>query len=115
MSLLDAKWDDVREEIRNILIDLARQRQTITYSELAALVQSARLHYHSHIFFQLLIDVGRIEADAGRPILPALVVTKQTGMPGGGYFTLSENVDSGDLRAEWENDLHEVYVYWGEH
>jgi hypothetical protein len=114
-SLTDTKWQDVKAEMRHIIIETAKAKHLITYSELTGRLQTAYVHYHSHILTQLLIDIGGEERAAGRPLLPALVVAKQTGRPGPGYFRVTPGEDeSGDSIQEWENEVQRVYQYWGE-
>lgn len=114
--LEDTKWQEVKAEIRQIVIETARARQLITYSELTGMLQTAYVHYHSHVLTRLLIDIGSEEVAAGRPILPALVIAKQTGRPGPGYFKLAPGetrID--DPIREWENEVQRVYEYWSKH
>jgi hypothetical protein len=63
----------------------------------------------------MLINIGSAERAAGRPILPALVIAKQTGRPGSGYFTLAPGeAEVGDLIQEWEQEVQRVYDYWSQ-
>jgi hypothetical protein len=114
-ALADAKWSEVRAEIHAILIEIARAGQIITYSELTGMLQTAYVHYHSHILVQLLTDIGSEEVAAGHPILPALVVAKQTGRPGPGYFKLApgeEEMD--DPLADWTEEVKRVHAFWSQ-
>lgn len=102
--------------MRQIIIDAAKARHLITYSELTNMLQTAYIHYHSHVLTQLLTDIGREEAAAGRPILPALVVAKQTGRPGPGYFKAAPGeTESDDPIREWEDEVQRLYDYWSNH
>lgn len=118
-ALTDSTYHAIVEEIRGILIDIARQGgPTISYSELCSLIQTASIHYHSHLLTRLLIDVGQAERAAGRPVLPALVVGKQSGIPGAGYFKgidSRERLPDTDAEAQWQHDLEQVYTYWSKH
>lgn len=113
-SLSHTNWKAVKAEIRQILIEVAKARRVITYSELTAMLQTAYVHYHSHILVQLLTEIGSEEAQAGRAILPALVVTKQTGMPGAGFFMIADDRDNNhsDPEAYWRDALEKVYEQW---
>ncbi|MBE2272449.1 MAG: hypothetical protein IAE80_29705 [Anaerolinea sp.] len=111
-SLASADYSAVKAEIHAILIDVARARQTITYSELCLHVTTASLHYHSHIFHRLLREVCADAWEQGDGKLCALVVTKQTGMPGGGYFDGTSPAESPDLEAAWRADLESVFELW---
>jgi hypothetical protein len=115
--LTEAQWSAVTDEAYHILIECARNRQTITYSELSRLLRSAYVHHRSPLFTRLLIDIGRRNDLAGEPSLPALVVAKLTGMPGGGFFTgLAEEHygDSAKLESYWREELEKVFEYWAE-
>jgi hypothetical protein len=47
--------------------------------------------------------------------LPALVIAKQTGRPGPGYFKLAPGeIEMGDPIAEWEAEVQRVYDYWSQ-
>jgi hypothetical protein len=125
-TLSTAQWNALRSEMRQIMIDVARHQQTITYSELCAMLKTAYLHHRAPALTQLLIEIGAQEAKAGRPVLPAVVVAKASGMPGGGYFKSDtgkaspltpRNADEGsnDPKAMWEADLQRVFEYWSNH
>lgn len=121
-SLDAAQREALKEEMRGIMIATARARSTITYSELAAELQTARVHYHSFLMAKLLDEIGGEEITAGRGVLPAVVVRKSSGMPGGGYFRESalfgDRPDGAlppELEAMWREDLEGVYAYWAEH
>jgi hypothetical protein len=113
-SISRAKWVEVRAEIRQLLIDVARAKQVITYSELTSMLQTAYLHYHSSMLARLLVEIGGEEVEAGRPVLPALVVTKQTGLPGHGFFKLAaeRGYDVSDPEEFWQKAVQEVYEFW---
>jgi hypothetical protein len=111
-----AKWSEIKAEMRQIMIEVARNRQTITYSELCAMLKTTYLHYHSPALTQLLVEIGTEEAKAGRPVLPAVVVGKQSGMPGAGYFKADiEEAEINNPKAAWEADLQRLYTYWSPH
>ncbi len=109
-------WNAVREEIRQILIQVAKARKLITYSELTSMLQSAYVHYHSPLLAQLLVDIGSQEVRAGRGILPALVVTKDTGLPGGGFFKIADErgYDLSDPEKFWREAVEKVYEQWSD-
>ncbi len=109
-----ADYRAVKAEMRALLIETARARQTITYSELCLRLTTVTLHYHSHIFHRLLREVCREAWDDGDGQLCALVVTKQTGIPGGGYFDHMDERTMDDLEAEWRQDLEGVFKHWSE-
>ncbi len=118
--LAEAQWHLLRDEMREVMVETARQGQLITYSEMCIQLKTAYLHYHSPQIVKLLDEIGAIEHDAGRPILPAVVVGKQSGIPGAGYFRLagvehSNTEGAVDPKANWEADLAAVFDYWSTH
>jgi len=112
--LTHTNWDEVKQEIRQILIQVAKAQQVITYSELTAMLQTAYIHYHSSRLVSLLTDIGSEEVEAGRGVLPALVVTKQTGLPGAGFFKTPNEPgdDDSDPQVIWAAEVKQVYDYW---
>lgn len=114
-KLTEADYDALKVEMRALMIEAARARQTITYSELCRSLHTARLHYHSTLLVKLLNEIGRVEVEAGRGVLPAVVVTKQTGIPGGGYFAGMDGIDADALESLWRDDFESVCDYWAAH
>ncbi len=115
-DVADARWSELKAEIQAILVSVARAGQLITYSELTSMLQTAYVHYHSQVLVRLLTDVGTEEVAAERPPLPALVVTKQTGMPGGGFFKIDPGeVEMDDPETYWQEQVKQVHDYWSQH
>ena len=104
----------VKAEMRDSMIAAARERRTMTYTELAESLHTVYLHPHSYLFAHLMREVCREEEAKGHGMLCALVVSKQTGMPGGGYFRLAalRGLDPSDLDAMWRQDLESLFSIW---
>lgn len=111
-SFSEANWDELKDEMRAILINQARQRATITYSSLAASMQTVHMHHRAPYFHKLLRDMDADEVHDGRPSLAALVVRKDTGIPGSGFFT--EAPVNSDPVAYWQREFDIICAYWGE-
>lgn len=73
------------EEIRKTLLDAASNRRTVTYGELMARFGLARGESGKTVV-GMLGEVDRVEHGAGAPGFAAIVVRKDTGYPGGGFF-----------------------------
>lgn len=104
----------VLDEMRAILIGCAKRRETITYSDLARTVSGVSLHHRAPIFHRLIAQLDGPDPD--EPSLATLVVRKDSGIPGGGYFAGSEG-DVGTLdeqRAYWQTRFDAVCDYWAE-
>ncbi|HEX2623299.1 MAG TPA: hypothetical protein VHL11_24230 [Phototrophicaceae bacterium] len=115
-SFSQAEWQTLKEEMRSILIGMARMRSTITYSDLAAAMQTVHMHHRAPYFHKLLRDMDREETRGDHPSLATLVVRKDTGIPGDGYFAGAPTVEGQtfDPEAYWKTQFDEVCDYWGE-
>ena len=104
------------DEMRAILIGYAKRRQTITYSELAPMISSASLHHRAPIFHKMLDIMSREDADQGMPSLASLVVRKDSGIPGMGYFAIGghEGPVTEDFEAYWRRQFEELCDYWAD-
>ena len=64
---------------------------------------------------QMLDAINRVEHDAGRPLLSAVVVQTETNMPGEGFFPMAERLGyevGDDWQAFWAQEVARVYSYW---
>jgi hypothetical protein len=101
------------------LQEIARQGGTTYYSELAPLlgIDTSDPHFGVRIG-RILDEVNYAEHAAGRPLLSAVVIAKETGMPGEGFFTCARDLGrytGRDDLAYWVEELRRVHDYWSEH
>lgn len=99
---------DLNDAIRRawpILIESARDGRTISYSELAE--RAGPPLNRRRIHRQLLAPLSERCRRAGLPDLSALVVRKDTGKPGGGWFD-PEHPDARE-QAEWLDALTDCF------
>jgi len=106
-----------KEEIRRILVDVAKQRRLISYLELVRKVRAFRMIPNSPQLSGLLTEISRSERAAGRGLLSAVVVKKRRkryGIPGNGFFILVAipELNSPNLRQYWMQELEAVYRAW---
>jgi hypothetical protein len=114
-TLTPDEWTVYKEAMRAIMIRCAREKRTITYSDLAGENPVAFLHPHSFMFASIMRKICAEEYDRGHGQLCALVVSKLTGMPSAGYFrSLSSNDTDPTLDAEarWRQEMADVFAYW---
>ena len=93
------------------LIEAARNRETITYRELA---RKVGLYGDMPRLFRILDDINRDERAAGRPMLSAIVVGA-SGMPGKGFFRLARSLGlyrGIDDRGFWQEEVRRVHNHW---
>ena len=100
---------------RKAMIFVAKHGGTMTYTDLARVIDCQRPNPRGPLLFRILREIGEEELRAGRGPLAAVVVHKGGDrMPGAGYF---ETVPKRDLcvegkRRHWEQDLRKVHDYW---
>jgi hypothetical protein len=108
-------WAAAKEEIRRVLIEKAKNRAMIPYSELVGLVASVSFDAYDQRLFAILGQLSIEEHEAGRPLLSVLVVHKTGDMqPGEGFFELAEALgrDTSDVLKTWISELQLVFQHW---
>jgi hypothetical protein len=114
----DDAWEDAKNEVRVILIERAKQRGFITYSELAPLISAVEVEYHDPRLNALLGQVATEEEQRGRGLLSVLVVHKVGDMqPGPGFYELAKwfNRKIADHTRFWVAEFNRVFDYWQKH
>jgi hypothetical protein len=81
----------MRQIVYDRLKEVAQQRQLITYKELAAVVglDWNKNYGKCRQIFSILRAICTAEVEQGHPMLSAVVVRQDTGMPGRGFFALA--------------------------
>jgi hypothetical protein len=75
-----------REDVREELLAAAEARKTVTYGRLMKKFKISRGHPSGVGIVGVISAIDRAESERGAPGFAALVVRKDTGYPGGGYF-----------------------------
>jgi len=70
------------EELRRELIKAARARATVNYGQLMKILEISR----GRPLFEAIVEVDKAEVARGAPGFAAIIVRKDTGFPGGGFF-----------------------------
>lgn len=110
-------WNSAKQEMREILIERARARGTISYSELVAGVKSITLEPHSHSLDAILGEISSEEDNNGRGMLTVIVVHKSGDMqPGPGFFELAKELghDTSDITKCWIDEVNRVHAQWSQ-
>lgn len=105
-------WDEFAKgvhDLRQKLIEKAKSRETEYYGD----IMNGRA-----IIGKLLGAISEYELRRGRPPLSAIVIRKDTKMPGKGFFTIPSLQD--EIRALsteegnvfWEDKKNEVFECW---
>jgi len=70
------------EELRGELVKAARARGTLNYGQLMKILGISR----GRPLFDAIVEVDKAESARGAPGFAAIIVRKDTGFPGGGFF-----------------------------
>ena len=108
-------WNSAKEEMRQILIERAKVRGMISYSELVEQIQTIQLEPESYALAAMLGEISSDEDASGRGMLTVIVVHKSGDMhPGPGFFELAKKLgrDTSDILKCWVNELKKVHAYW---
>ena len=97
--------------MRATMLARARARETITYAELAQAVSATGFHPRSWALMAMLGEVCRDEDPVHDVWTASLVVRKDTGMPGDGYFGFAqrEGLDVPDRASFWRERVQQVW------
>lgn len=108
----DSEWEVLLSEMRDALADTARSGCVVTYGDLAARVSSGRFSARSRALYALLDAVCDEPAMHRGCSLGALVVRRDTGIPGEGYFAhLSmSGVDVAEPVSVWRGEVQRVWA-----
>lgn len=102
-------------DARIVLQTAARHRRVLTYADLAREASTAfdlgpSSPELARILCELLVD----DASNDRPLLSSLVINKQTGRPGKGFFRLARHYYRfRDDEQFWLDELTAAYEYYG--
>jgi len=108
---LDDVWDSAKTNIRGILIEIARARGTIYYSELSNRMQPVQIPYWSYAMGGILGEISREESNAGRPMLSAVVINRKDNTSGKGFIKLARRLGrTGHTDYQiWETERNNVW------
>ncbi len=100
------------------LVQAARVREFVHYGELAKMlgIDMDNPHFGAQVG-KVLGQISEDEVAAGRPMISAIVVSRDTMLPGHGFFTLGQQLrqtDPGeDDMAFAIRQIRRVHDFWG--
>jgi len=115
-GLSESEWVTARERMTHLLADIAANRSTITYGDIAREVFDGRLSARSSGLYEMLGEVCT-EQDARRgTMLASLVVRKDSGIPGKGYFAHAAGLgrDVSDPEGFWRSEVEKIWRVWSD-
>jgi uncharacterized protein (TIGR00725 family) len=98
-----------RPDIRNRLISAARAGEVVFYRELGL--------GRGPSVGRILEEISHYELNQGRPLLTTVVVGKEKGMPGSGFWKLPMTPDLNERQRSvfWAQEVTRVINYWRSH
>lgn len=108
-------WAAAKEQMRQAMIQRAKFRGMIPYSELVETVTEIELEANSYALAAVLGEISSEEDAAGRGMLSVVVVHKDGDMqPGPGFFELAQELgrDTSDILKCWVEELKKVHRTW---
>ncbi|MDD5465022.1 MAG: hypothetical protein PHP73_01590 [Candidatus Omnitrophica bacterium] len=113
------EWDNIKNEIKIILIEMAKRRGLITYSDLTKRINAVRLNTENkdevQIMAQLLGELSCEESRVGHGMISTLVIHKTGDQePGLGFFDYAKEIgkDFNDKTKFWVEECKKVHNYW---
>ena len=108
-------WEQAKAEARDVIVQRARQRARIPYSELVSHIGAITIAYNDPRLSYFLDEISSEEDEQGRGLLTVIVVHKQGDMqPGPGFFEMAQRRGrntSDELRC-WVEEFNRVHDYW---
>ena len=110
--------DPTEAEIRYILVNVARVKGLITYSELVKRVKNYKMNPNIVTLANKLTSISKREHALGRGLLSAVVIRKkmpEQGIPGSGFFNRLApflKCRGQTKRVCWQRHLDQVYNAW---
>jgi molybdopterin synthase catalytic subunit len=111
----EADWELAKAQAKAAIVERARRRGMIPYSELVKKITAIEFEPHEALFFKLLGEISAKEFRAGRGMLTALVTHKDGDMqPGPGFFELAQSLglDTSDILTCWVEQFKKVHFVW---
>ena len=108
-------WENAKNEARSILIEIAKQRGRIAYSDLTPRIETIQFDYDDPRFGWFLGEISEEELKAGRGMLSAIVVHKHGDMiPGPGFYDLAKRLGKKfqDIDRFWLQEFNKVHDVW---
>ena len=98
------------------LIRTAQKKGTIYYGDVAGTMRlPIRGEHMAREAGQILGEISEWEHNEGRPLLSAVVIRQDIGMPGDGFFKLARQLGKFQGQSEqdfWHNELRDVHNMW---
>lgn len=109
------KTNSDKETLHQMLVDCAKRRGQVTYSELTDKLRTKGTHLSFAQLYELLCEISTDEYQQGRGMLSAIVVTKNGDQqPGDGFYKLAKDlgIKSKNELECWIDQMKKVHDVW---
>jgi hypothetical protein len=110
-----ALWNQAKKEAVAALIEVAKHRGRIAYSELTAKIGAIAFEHDDARYWHLLGEISVDEMKLKRGMLSAIVVHKVGDMrPGPGFYELAKSLGKkvGEVDRFWLAEFNRVHDVW---
>jgi hypothetical protein len=124
MCVVEKRYKETIEyyKVYSALIYAVKEQKKLNYADVARIMGIHETgNYMGAETGHLLGEISENEHNNGRPLLSAVVVKINTGIPGDGFFTLAcqlhkleENTTPEQKKVFWKNELNQVYEKWSD-
>ena len=124
MCIVERKYKETIEyyKVYSALIYAAKDQKKLNYADVAKIMGIPETgNYMGAETGHLLCEISENEHNNERPLLGAVVVKSNMGIPGDGFFTfacqlhkLEENATPEQKKVFWRNELNQVYEKWSD-
>lgn len=108
-------WEKAKREATEKLIEVAKRRGRIAYSELTAYIQAIQFDADDPRYWEMLGEISIEEAKQNRGMLSCLVVHRSGDMrPGPGFYKLAKYLGKqvNEVDRFWLNEFNRVHDIW---
>ncbi len=112
------EWGEAKKEMRRVLIECAKARGVIPYSDLVLRIKTIKINPEAYALGAMLGEISSEEDSKGHGMLSVIVVHKHGDyQPGPGFFDLAKDLgrNTSNILECWIEELHKVHDYWINH
>ena len=110
------EWTRAKDEIHQILVQVAKTQRTISYSKLVGRIQTMVFEPFDQRLNWILDEISIMEDEQGRGLHSVIVIHEGgDGLPGREFFKLakSRGRNEGDFKR-WIDESRKVFSYWSQ-
>ena len=113
--MVSGQWEEAKAQATEVLIDVAKGRGRIAYSEPTPRIDAIDFEAEDPRFWHMLGEISQEEDAAGRGMLSAIVVHKSGDMIAGkGFYELAKKMGKkvSEVDRFWLQQFNRVHDYW---